>query len=211
MPNLYRYLPAFIFLSISTNTFAMEITHCSNDEVKQVVTMLVKDKLIDDYSTPSYVEPDPKGYYDGGWFDQSQERFEFYKGDFSNEGIVEYAVVTTGGTMHVNTVTVYKYLKGHLVDAHLDYAILGAFMPGDDMSRFYNFVTMPFGYVSNGKTYIQFSDTHLEEEKEFISTLTCTYLWEGEKIKLVRTDANPEETDPIYKYCIGDSQLKVHG
>ncbi len=107
--------------------------------------------------------------------------------------MLEYALVTTGGTMHANTVEILKPINHQLVDAHLDQSISKHLLAGSDMSRFYLHVANPFAIIKNGKTYLRFMEfPYKEYDKKKL--LLCTYLWEGEKITL--TGPNLSFTGP---------------
>lgn len=122
----------------------------------------------------------------GNVYNTENEQIEIYKGDFSNEGKTEYAVVTTSGSMHVNTVTVYRLISGQLIDMHLDNIIIEKLLPGKDMSHFYFHVATPFAVTKNGKTYLRFMSYpggHRDYDKTKLEL--CTYFWQGKNFNLV--------------------------
>lgn len=122
----------------------------------------------------------------GSIYDRWNEEIKIYKGDFSNEGVTEYALISTGGTMHANTVTIYKLIAGQLVNAHLDQIIIDNLIPDGDMgSSFYQNVADPFAIVKNGKTYLRYmsypgGNTDYDKSKLQL----CTYLWQGKQFTL---------------------------
>lgn len=106
------------------------------------------------------------------------------KGDFSNEGVAEYAVIATGGTLHMSTVTIYKPIGKQLVDAQLDETIIQALIPGGDMSHFYLQIATPYAIVQKGKTYLRYMEYpggNRDYDKNKL--LLCSYVWQGKEKK----------------------------
>lgn len=155
---------------------SVPILPCSMAEKKWVVTLLIKSG-VNDYKLESY---EGKTYISSGG-----DEVEIYKGNFSNESGVEYALVTTGGSMHVNTVSVYKLINKRFFDTNLDQIISNNLFPGYDISHFYMWVAKPFSIVKNGKTYLRFMEFPSSSQDYDKTRLgLCTYLWQGQKFIL---------------------------
>jgi hypothetical protein len=113
------------------------------------------------------------------------EAYKLYKGDFSNENADEYALVSTGGSMGVSDVYVYKRIGDRLVNARLDQTIIANVMPGGEMKDFHFWVADPFAIVRGGKVYLRYMDYPGEGRYYDKSQLRlCTYLWEKNRFAL---------------------------
>ena len=145
------------------------VEKCSPDEKKQVINRL---------KTKNFANASAKNRL--FLLDIS----DIYKGDFSNEGLTEYAVLTSAGSMGANTVTVYKQINNELVDMYLDTAIINNLFPGQDMSRFYLQVATPFAVVNHGKTLMRFMQYPAGQDYDATKLKLCTYVWEGPKFSL---------------------------
>lgn len=164
-------------------TDSTPVLPCNLAEKQQIVAMLKSNK---EYAGLKLDKA-------GGLIDQWNEDVEIYKGYFSNNGVLEYAFVFTGGTMHANTVKVFKRVNNQLEDVHLDRIIVNNLFPGADMSRFYLHVANPFAIVKNGKTYLRFMEYPYKEYNK-TKLLLCNYLWEDNKFIL--TGPNLSFTGP---------------
>jgi hypothetical protein len=165
---------------------AAPILPCGLDEKKRVVDMLRgKD------------DPDLTMSPDGVVSDQWHDTIEIYKGDFSNQGAVEYALVTTGGDMNMNTVTVYKLAGNQLVDAKLDDIIVANRIPGGDMSRFYSWVGNPFAMIQKGKVYLRYEQYQwAAADPNKIKPMLCTYFWQKNKFAATDPNLNKPQKNP---------------
>jgi len=165
---------------------ASPILPCNLDEKKHVIDLLRNNGMQDLVLSP-----------DGVLFDQWQDTVEIYKGDFSNEGAVEYALVTTGGGMDMNTVNVYKLVGNQLVDTKLDGIVVANRIPGGDMSRFYSWVGKPFAVVQKGKVYLRYEQYrwHAADPNK-IRPMLCTYFWQKDKFTLADPNLNKTQKAP---------------
>lgn len=112
------------------------------------------------------------------------EEGELYKGNFSNQSFEEYALILTSPTMHTQTVTITRLQAGKLVEVDLDGLIIGSVLKNGDFSiDFYSYTADPFAVVKDGKTYMRFMD-YPYRSYNINKLILCTYLWEGENIKL---------------------------
>ena len=160
-------------------TGSIAVLPCSISEKKHILLLLMKVKTAFFHNCKLHIEDD------GTIYDEYRSSYQIYKGDFSNEGITEYAVIYTGGTMHANTVFVFKLLGNLLVDANLDKIISKDLLKGDDLGpNFYLNIADPFAIVMQGKTYMRFMDypPHLTYDKSKLKV--CTYLWQKDQIIL---------------------------
>ncbi len=157
---------------------SVPILACDIHEKKRVLDLMNKSNIKD--------FEDLKLTDNGSIYDRWNERIEIYKGNFSNEGAIEYALISTGGSMHANTVNVYKLIAGHLVKANLDQVIVNNLIPGGDMgSSFYLHVADPFAIEKNGKTYLRFMSYpggNMDYDKTKLRL--CTYLWQKKQFTL---------------------------
>jgi len=162
------------------------IVPCSLDEKKRIIRLLPQSTSRDIANITMNK--------DGQIFTPWKEKIEIYKGDFSNEGNVEYALVSTGGSGHVNAVTIFKEEDNKLLYVNLDQVIINNLLIGKDMSSFYLHTANPFAITKEGKTYLRFM-SYPREGKEYDKTqlLLCTYLWQGDKFIL---------TGPNWSYSI---------
>jgi len=197
MKLLLNWMMACVFAWMTTPTFADDyfksldrirtppvgttpILPCSINEKMHVLTLLKRDDI--DHFKDATFEIDG----DGKISDQKNHvLYEMYKGDFSNEGIAEYAIVATSGTGNYDTVNVYKIINNHLVDAKLDRVISHDLLHGGDVGPgFYGHTASPFAVIKNGKTYIRFM--HFPSPRQYDKTqlVLCTYLWKKNKISL---------------------------
>jgi hypothetical protein len=111
--------------------------------------------------------------------------YEIYKGNFSNQGIVEYALISTGGSGNYNSVSIYQLIENHLVNAELDKTISHDLLNGGDLGpNFYGYVARPFAVVKQGVTYIRFMDFPASRVYDKSRLMLCTYLWKKNKISL---------------------------
>lgn len=121
------------------------------------------------------------------------EQITVFKGDFSNQGFTEYAIVTSEGSIHWNEVTVFKLVNNELIDLDLNQMIANNFYQGKidmmtDYSQreFSNHIAEPFAIKLKGKTYLRFMEYpggRMDYDKTKL--MLCTYLWEGNKFTLV--------------------------
>jgi len=162
-------------------------------EIKHFLTLLKKsstqkesDYLLDNFAIQSLtLDKDNATIEDGTRY------YVIYKGDFSNEGVTEYALVSTNSVgEHNNMVNIYKLIDNHLVDTGLGDIISRDLLNGRDLGPdFYNWVADPFAIKKDGKTYLRFmnypstpadrSDGYNTDELRL-----CTYILQGEKITL---------------------------
>ena len=155
------------------------ILPCNFNEKKQVLKLLSQNKHFKDQKFDLTLNSD------GTLQDQYNDRYEIYKGDFSNEGIIEYALISTGGSGNYNDVSVYKLINNHLVDVDLGKIISTDLLHGGDVGPdFYGHTADPFAIIKNGKTYIRFMDYPDDQSYDKTKLLLCTYLWEKNKITL---------------------------
>ncbi|MDX1901674.1 MAG: hypothetical protein SFW66_06680 [Gammaproteobacteria bacterium] len=98
-----------------------------------------------------------------------------YRGDFNQDGITEYAVITTSGSIGAQTVNMYRFEGGLLFNEHFDQAVTQSLFPKKDMSKFYLFVAKPFAFTLKGKTYLRFLNASSNYDKYALRV--CTYQW----------------------------------
>jgi hypothetical protein len=173
---------------------ASPILACSKNEKKQVLELIKRDN-IEAFKEVQF-KIDSKGIIS----DQNNDgTYEIYKGNFSNEGIVEYAIVSTGGTGGYNTVKIFKLVKDHLLDANLDEVISHDLLHGGDVGPgFYGHTASPFAIIKGGKTYIRYMDLPASRNYDKTQLTLCTYLWEKNKISL---------SGPNYTFLPGNEKL----
>jgi len=158
--------------ALQTNQQA--IPPCSENEKKELIVLLKnsKDEDLNSYAIDH-----------GAIVNQYGETLEIYKGDFSNEQLTQYALISTGGTMRSNTVTILEKQNDLVVKRNLDTVIIENLIPDSDMSEFYMHVAKPFAFKQDGKTYIRYMN--IPYKKYDIAQLQlCTYLWEADVIQL---------------------------
>jgi hypothetical protein len=150
------------------------IPPCSDEEKIELIRML---KLSDDKKLNAYA-------IDRGLvINQYGEMVEIYKGDFSNEKVTQYALITTSGTMRNNDVMILEKQDKHLIKRNLDATIIDNLIPNGEMSDFYTHVGKPYAFIKNGKTYIRYMNIPYKEY-DIAQLQLCTYLWEGNVITL---------------------------
>jgi hypothetical protein len=178
---------------------SVPILACDSNEKKRFLDLMKKSD-IKDFTD---LKLDEDGKISARWDDQ----IEIYKGDFSNEGMTEYALITTGGTMHANTVYIYKLISDHLVNVNLNNIIITNLIPGSDMRNFYFNVADPFAIKQNGKTYLRFMTYpggHTDYDKTKLQL--CTYLWQGKQFTLTGPNWRYDKDNLVpAKDCVGSS------
>ena len=109
-----------------------------------------------------------------------QVDFTLYKGDFSNEGITEYALITTQGSGHFNTVYIFKLEHGRLVNTHFDRITANLFL----------YTATPFAVRKANKTYLRYmvfpnkEQINAQGEYDRTKLKLCTFIWEEGKVTL---------------------------
>lgn len=105
-----------------------------------------------------------------------------YKGDFSNRGRVDYAIVSEQGSGHFDTITFYHLEGNKLVNVDSDYTKFVE-MQGEQGAMN---VADPFAFVKNNKVYIRFMTfskrDHFDYDPSGLSI--CTYLLQGNQLSL---------------------------
>ncbi len=182
--DYFQYLKAIQQLPAGT----LPISPCNTYETKAAIAQLKHDKL-NKLGRLSFNE-------EGKVTDEYGENIVVYKGDFSNEKMVEFLfLITGGGSLSTDTVAgVYKRVKNRLIDLNFDNVVIKNLIPGGDMSGFYMWTAKPFLYVRNHRTYMRFMSypgEHTDYDKSKL--LVCTYQWQGKRFKLVGVD----------KKCVG--------
>lgn len=149
--------------------------------------------------------------------ESSNTTYEIYKGDFSNEGAVEYAFVSTSGSGRYNYVDIYKLVDNHLVNINLDNIISKQLLNGGDLGPgFYGYTAKPFAIVKNKKTYLRFIDLSFTEPEDGsvpqgLRTTLCTYLLQKERFLLSGPNLKVSpQNGKITKStdCVGSSSFK---
>jgi len=115
-----------------------------------------------------------------------------FKGDFSNEGNIEYAVIIMAGFLRWQQYYFYKLDNNKLINLDFDKVVATNFYHGDlammqDYSKmeFNHHIASPFAITLNGKTYIRFMSYPAgRTEYDKFQLQLCTYLWEGNKFTL---------------------------
>jgi len=184
---IFSLIPVFAVVSSNEENYFQSLTEiqtvppnstavlpCGLDEKKQVLALLTQSKFNPQLHLTS----------DNLIVNSSLEMFELYKGDFSNEGMTEYALVSTSGSMRANWVTVYKLFNNRLIEANLDNVISKDLLNNGDLGpNFYLYTANPYAIVKNGKTYIRYmSIPYSSYEKSQL--MLCTYLWTKNHIVL---------------------------
>lgn len=161
---------------------AKEIPECSLSEQKQIIKLLPKEEVNKVYGGKPQFHDDYIGDYDG-------DTITLYKGNFSNSGYTEYLFLSQhGGSLDTDTVVaVYRLANNHLVKLDFDNILIKS-LPNGNIENFYLWVANPFAITKDGKTYIRFLDRQTQ--------LVCTYLWQGDNIKLIGPDR-----------CIGSKEI----
>lgn len=151
---------------------SIPVLPCSVVEKKRVIALFKQDG-INDFDELKLIEVDENKRLIGKVYNRSKEWVEIYKGDFSNEGEIEYAlVVDLWGSAHSDEAQVYKLINNHLIKLHLQ-------IP-------YSSVASPFAIIQDGKTYLRFIHLPIGETNYDQTQLRlCTYFWKGKKLNLV--------------------------
>lgn len=158
---------------------SIAVLPCSISEKKQILPLLMKVKTTFFHNYKLHIENDETIY------DEYRDSYQIYKGNFSNEGITEYAVIFTGGTANANTVSIFKLLGNRLVDTNLDKFISKDLLKGGDVGpNFYMYTADPFAIVAQGKTYIRFMNYPSGFTYDKSKLVLCTYFWQKNKIVL---------------------------
>ena len=126
--------------------------------------------------------------YGNGFVTQYGESLEVFEGDFSNAGKKEYLLLTTAGSMGVNTIAAVYQMndQGYLTPLGFDKVVLSNFTGLSEMSGFHLFAATPFAYVKSHKTYFRFLDVPGRGQGYDLSTLrVVTYLWQGKSFAKV--------------------------
>jgi hypothetical protein len=146
---------------------AKEIDKCDKNEKEKFLALLKKtmteNEFIDDFGYDSTIT--------------------VYKGDFSNQGRVDYVVVSEQGSGHYDTLYIYHLEGDKLISVNSDYKRFEAFRGDSNAAD-------PFAFVKNNKVYIRFmnypKDGHFDYDPSQL--YTCTYLMEGSKVTLIGPD-----------------------
>lgn len=191
----FRFIITYLFLLISLPVMAVKSTDPSEDYFKateQITKPPIgstailacdldeKKRFLHLMKQSNIKDIEDIELADNGNIYVENEEAAVYKGDFSNEGAVEYALIVSNGVVYV-----YRLKGNQLVDANLDQVIIKNLLPGGDMSRFYMNTASPFAITKNGKTYLRFMSFpggHADYDKTQLEL--CTYLWQGKQFTL---------------------------
>ncbi|WED42674.1 hypothetical protein [Legionella cardiaca] len=152
---------------------SIAILACDHDEKIKIINMIKK--------SGSKLDLDENGL----------RQITIYKGDFSNEGFVEYAVVISEGSIHWEEVFVYRMENNKIVDIKLNKIIANNFYHGNSemmtdysMREFNHHTANPFAVSLKGKTYLRFMEYPARSDYDKTKLLLCTYLWQGKQFTL---------------------------
>jgi uncharacterized protein len=179
----------------------------NKDELKNFVALLKQNKdvtiLSGEYSkeaADNAIEKageNPVYQYDENWNgkgalwnakDYNSAPITLYRGDFSNEGATEYALVGGGQMSDVNF---YKLVNNRLVlaTAYEEAKNKHIQFPQGDGYDLYGF--KPFAFIKEDKTYLRYGDYpigHINYDKSLLKV--CTYLWDGKTSNITLVGPN---------------------
>lgn len=152
---------------------------CNIEQKKYFIALLTQNGL----NKTSDGSPKIKMDNNGNVSDNYDEDMQIYRGDFNNQGAIEYLLITTSGSLAANTVSaVYKVVGKKLVALDFDGDVkvnLGL----RDLSRFYLFTAKPFAYIKDNKTYLRFLKVSSDYNPAELQV--CTYLWQQRYFTLI--------------------------
>lgn len=177
---------------------ATPINPATQKQTQEFLQMMVDNSIKEDLFDPATVTVNEDGHFD----DEYGDEYTLYLGDFNNCGSLDYLLISTGGSMVVDTVmSAWSKSGAQLTKLDFDSDVIDGVLGGSgDMSAFYFHIAHPFAYRLNGQTFLRFmnvpegnpNDANYYDASEL---LVCTYLWKNHSFKLV----GPQN-------CIGGNQ-----
>jgi hypothetical protein len=168
---------------------ATPIAPVTKSQMEAFLQLMIKNHIKEDLFDPAEVQVNEDGHFD----DEYGDEYTLYLGDFDNCGSLDYLLISTGGSMHVDTVmSAWKKSGEQLIKLDYDKDVIDGVLGGSgDMSGFYYHTAKPFAYRLLGKTYLRFmqvpeggnpDDPNYYDASQL---LVCTYFWKNHSFNLV--------------------------
>ncbi|MFN7098000.1 MAG: hypothetical protein ACK4PR_10670, partial [Gammaproteobacteria bacterium] len=187
-PKEQAYFNAFYNIQKLSTDFT-PINPATQTQTKEFLQLMVKNNIKEDMFDPADVTVNADGHFD----DEYGSEYTLYLGDFNNCGSLDYMLIATGGSMHVDTIVdAWSKSGAQLAKLSFNHDVIDGVLGGSgDMSQFYFHIASPFAYRDKGKIYLRFmqvpeaGNPNDPDYYDATQLLVCTYLWKNRDFSLV--------------------------